>query len=155
MNLSNFTIKAAEAIQQSQQLAFNAKNPSIESEHILLAMLKQEDSPVNYLLKKNNVSLNIIETKLDETLQKLPKVSGEPAQQLGREANAAILRAGAALKQFGDEFVTNEILLFALLQGNDVTAKILKDAGLNEKGLAAAIKELRKGEKVTSQTQSQ
>jgi ATP-dependent Clp protease ATP-binding subunit ClpB len=60
MNLGNFTIKAAEAFQQSQQLAFNLKNPNIETEHILKALLEQEDSAVEYLLKKNNVSLNLL-----------------------------------------------------------------------------------------------
>ena len=155
MNLSNFTIKAAEIIQQAQQLAFNEQHPSIENEHLLKSMLEQEDSPVAYLLKKNNVTLNLVESKLTELLQKLPKTSGEPAQQIGREANSVILRAGASLKTFKDEFVTPEILLLAIVNGSDAVAKILKDAGLTEKGLITAIKELRKGETVTSQTQSQ
>jgi ATP-dependent Clp protease ATP-binding subunit ClpB len=153
MNLGNFTIKAAEAIQQAQQLAFNAKNPNIETEHILKALLDMEDSPVEYLLKKNNVTINLVENKLDELLNKLPKTSGEPAQMIGREANSVVLRAGAALKTFGDEFVTPEHLLLAIVQGNDATAKLLKDAGLTEKGLIAAIKDLRKGDTVKSQTQ--
>jgi len=153
MNLGNFTIKAAEAIQQAQQLAFNAKNPNIETEHILKALLDMEDSPVEYLLKKNNVTINLVENKLDELLNKLPKTSGEPAQMIGREANSVVLRAGADLKTFGDEFVTPEHLLLAIVQGNDATAKLLKDAGLTEKGLIAAIKDLRKGDTVKSQTQ--
>ncbi len=153
MNLGNFTIKAAEAVQQAQQLAFNAKNPNIETEHFLKALLDMEDSPVEYLLKKNNVTVNLVENKLDELLNKLPKTSGEPAQMIGREANNVVLRAGAILKTFGDEFVTPEHLLLAIVQGNDSTAKLLKDAGLTEKGLIAAIKDLRKGETVKSQTQ--
>ena len=64
MNLGNFTIKAAEAFQQAQQLAFNSQNPNIETEHILKALIDQEDSPVDYLLKKNNVTLNLVESKL-------------------------------------------------------------------------------------------
>ena len=71
MNLGNFTIKAAEAFQQAQQLAFNAQNPNIETEHILKALLEQEDSTVEYLLKKNNVTLNLVDTKLDELISKL------------------------------------------------------------------------------------
>ena len=153
MNLGNFTIKAAEAMQQAQQLAFNAKNPNIEAEHILKALLDMEDSPVEYLLKKNNVTINLVENKLDELLNRLPKTNGEPAQMIGREANSVVLRAGAALKIFGDEFVTPEHLLLAIVQGNDATAKLLKDAGLTEKGLIAAIKDLRKGDTVKSQTQ--
>src|SRR3954453_19011302 len=155
MNLGNFTIKAAEAIQQAQQLAFNAKNPNIETEHILKALLDMEDSPVEYLLKKNNVTINLVENKLDELLNKLPKTSGEPAQMIGREANNIVLRAGAVLKTFGDEFVTPEHLLLAIVQGNDATAKLLKDAGITEKNLKAAILDLRKGTTVNSQTSTQ
>lgn len=153
MNLGNFTIKAAEAVQQAQQLAFNAQNVNIETEHLLKALLDQQDSPVDYLLKKNNVTVNLVETKLDEAINRLPRTSGEAAQSISREANSVVLRAGAALKSFGDEFVTPEHLLLAIVQGNDSTAKLLKDAGLTEKGLLTAIKELRKGETVKSQTQ--
>jgi ATP-dependent Clp protease ATP-binding subunit ClpB len=156
MNLSNFTIKAAEAFQQAQQLAFNSQNPNIETEHILKALLDQQDSPVDYLLKKNNVTVNLVDSKLDELINKLPKItSGEPAQNIGRDANSVVLRAGAVLKQFNDEFITPEHLLLAIVQGNDAAAKLLKNTGLTEKGLITAIKELRKGDTVTSQTQSQ
>ncbi|HQU56189.1 MAG TPA: ATP-dependent chaperone ClpB, partial [Chitinophagaceae bacterium] len=91
----------------------------------------------------------------EELINKLPVSSGEPAQQISREANSVVLRSGAALKTFKDEFVTPELILLAIVQGNDATAKLLKDAGLTEKGLIAAINELRKGENITSQTQSQ
>ncbi len=155
MNLGNFTIKAAEAFQQAQQIAFNYKNPNIETEHILKALLEQQDSPVEYLLKKNNVTLNLVDAKLDELITKLPTTNGEAAQQVSRDANNVVLRAGAALKQFRDEFVTPEHLVLAIVQGNDASAKLLKNAGLTESGLVTAIKDLRKGEKVTSQTQSQ
>ena len=153
MNLSNYTIKAAEAVQQAQQLAFNAQCPNIETAHILKALLSQEDTTVTYLLKKNNVTTGVVATKLDELVAKLPKTSGEAGQQISREANQLVLRAGAVLTQFGDEFVTPEHLLLALLQGNDPTATLLKNAGLNESDLIKSIKELRKGEKVTSATQ--
>jgi len=155
MNLGNFTIKAAEAFQQAQQLAFNAQNPNIETEHILKALLDQEESTVEYLLKKNNVTLNLVDSRLDELIDRLPKTTGDAAQSISRDANSVVLRAGASLKQFSDEFVTPEHLLLAIVQGNDASAKLLKDAGLTEKGLITAIKELRKGEKVTSQTQTQ
>jgi ATP-dependent Clp protease ATP-binding subunit ClpB len=153
MNLGNFTIKAAEAFQQAQQLAFNSQSPNIETEHVLKALLDQEDSPVEYLLKKNNVTVNLLENKLQESINKLPKTSGDAAQSVSREANNVVLRAGAALKQFGDEFITPEHLLLAIVQGNDSTARLLKEAGLSEKGLVTAIKDLRKGETVQSQTQ--
>src|SRR5687768_11971845 len=155
MNLGNFTIKAAEAFQQAQQIAFNAKSPNIETEHMLKALLEQEDSPVEYLMKKNNVTINLVENRLEDLITKLPKASGEPAQSISREANSVVLRAGAVLKQFNDEFITPEHLLLAIVQGNDAAAKLLKNTGLTEKGLIAAIKELRKGDTVTSQTQTQ
>jgi ATP-dependent Clp protease ATP-binding subunit ClpB len=153
MNLSNYTIRAQEVVQQAQQLSFNLRNPNIETEHLLLALLGQKDSPVEYLLKKNNVGLALVDTKLKELVSRLPKTDAEPAQSLGREANQALLRAGSLLKGFGDEFVTPEHLLLAILQGSDQTSKILKDAGLTEKGLNTAIRELRKGDTVKSQTQ--
>ena len=153
MNLNNFTIKATEVVQQAQQLAFNQKNPNIETEHLLKALLMMEDSPIEYLLKKNNVVINLVEMKLLDLMNKLPQSATEPTQSLGREANAVLLRAGSVLKTFNDEFVTPEHLLLALLQGKDAVAGILKDAGLTEKGLIAAIKELRQGTNITSQTQ--
>ena len=155
MNLNNFTIKAQEVIAQAQQIAFNHGNVNIETEHLLKSLLDQEDSPVEYLLKKNNVTVNLLENKLREAIDKLPKVSGDaqPAQSISRDANNMILRAGNTLKQFGDEFVSVEHLLIALIQGNDNTARLLKDVGLTEKGLVAAIKDLRKGDTIKSQTQ--
>src|SRR5579862_9674242 len=153
MNLNNFTIKAAEVIQQAQQLAFNLQNPHIETDHILKALLEQQDSPVEYLLKKNNVTTNLVDHKLDELIKKLPRTSDEAAQSISRDGNNVMLRAGSVLKTFGDEFVTPEHILLAIVQGNDSAAKLLKDAGLSEKGLITAIRELRKGETVQSQTQ--
>ncbi|HEV3325994.1 MAG TPA: ATP-dependent chaperone ClpB [Puia sp.] len=154
MNLNNFTIKAQEAIAKSQQLAFDGSNPAIDTEHLLKALLAEEDSLVEFLLKKNNVNVSFVESKLDESLQKLPKTSGgEPAQTISRDMNSVILRAGSDLKQFGDEFVSVEHLLLGILQGKDNAATLLKDAGLTEKGLITAIKDLRKGSTVNSQTQ--
>jgi ATP-dependent Clp protease ATP-binding subunit ClpB len=153
MNLNNFTIKSQEIIAKAQQLAYNAQNPNIETEHLLKALLSDDDSPVDFLLKKNNVNVNFVETKVDEALQKLPKVSGtEPAQSVGRDMNTVMLKAGSVLKTFNDDFVSVEHLLLALLQGNDNSAKILKDAGLTEKGLITAIKDLKKGSTISSQT---
>ena len=107
MSLQNLTIKSQEILQQAQQLAFNAENTNIETEHILKALLNDKDSPVEFLVKKNNVNLNYVEEKLDEAIKKLPKVSSaEPAQSLSREANNILLRSSAALKTFKDEFVS-------------------------------------------------
>src|SRR5688572_3447844 len=153
MNLNNFTIKSQEAFQRAQQIAFNERNPNIETEHILKALLSDEDSAIEFLLKKNNVNVSFVESKIDESISKLPKINeGEPAQVISRDVNNAMMRATASLKTFKDEFVSVEHLLIAILQGNDNAAKILKDAGLTEKGLITAIKDLRKGSTISSQT---
>lgn len=153
MNLNNFTIKAQETLQQAQQAAFNNGNPSIEPGHILQALIEDKEGPIEFLLKKSNANLNIIHSRLEETLSKLPKQgSGDAGQMLGRDANNVVLRSGSALKEFGDEFVSVEHMLLAILRGNDDSAKILKDSGLTEKALIAAIKDLRKGGTVNSQT---
>jgi ATP-dependent Clp protease ATP-binding subunit ClpB len=153
MSLQNLTIKSQERIQHAQQLAFNNNNANIETEHLLQSLLDDADSAIEFLLKKNNVNINFVETKLKESINKLAKVSsGEPAQNVSRDMNNVLLRSSNILKQFNDEFVAPEHLLIALLQQNDNTAKILKDAGLTEKGLVAATKELKKGSTVSSQT---
>jgi ATP-dependent Clp protease ATP-binding subunit ClpB len=154
MNLNQYTIKAQETIQAAQQEAYSAGNPSIETAHLLKAMLLDKDSPIQYLLKRNNVNVRLLETKIAESIQKLPRIQGgEPAQQVGRDLNNVMLKATAALKEFKDEFVSTEHLLLALLQVNDDIAAALKAAGLTEKGLITAIKDLRKGETIQSQTQ--
>ncbi len=154
MNLANYTIKAQQTIAAAQQLAFNNNNPSIETEHLLQAILEDKDSTVSFLLKKNNVNAAFVAAKVTEAMAKLPKVQGaEPAAQIGRDLNTALLKANSMLATFDDEFISPEHLLLGLLHVNDSSAKTLKDAGLNEKGLVATIKELRKGEKISSQTQ--
>lgn len=154
MNLNQYTIKAQEAIQQAQQLAFNNNNASIETAHLLKAILLDKESPIEFLLKKNNVNPSLVLQKTEELITGLSKItSGEPAANLSRDLNNVLLKSNAALKTFGDEFVTVEHIMIAFMQVNDGVAKILKDAGLTEKGLVSAINELRKGEKVQSATQ--
>ena len=155
MNLNNYTIKAQETIGAAQQLAFNNGNPNIETNHLLKALLKDEDSSIDYLLKKNAVNTGLIQSKLEESIKRLPKANGvEPATTLGRDLNNVLLKATASISKFKDEFVSVEHLLLGLLQVNDDTGKLLKDAGLTEKGLVAAITDLRKGSTVNSQTSS-
>ena len=154
MNLNQYTIKAQEAIQAAQQLAYNNQHANIETAHLLKAILGDKDSPTDFLLKKNNVQPGWVLQKLDALFEKLPKQqSGEPASALSRDLNAVLLKATASLKDFGDDFVTVEHLIVGILQVNDTVAKILKDAGLTEKGLKTAITELRQGETIKSATQ--
>lgn len=156
MNLNNYTIKAQEIIQQAQQIAFNNGNPNIETNHVLKALLDDENSPVEFLLKKNNVNVAFVKSRVDESISKLPKVSGtEPAQNISRDLNNALLRANSVMKDFKDEFVSVEHLLLAIVHGNDDMGRLLKDAGLTEKNLKAAILDLRKGSTVNSQTSAQ
>jgi ATP-dependent Clp protease ATP-binding subunit ClpB len=154
MSVNNYTIKAQETIQAAQQVAFNNSNPTVETNHLLKALLADKDSPVEFLLKRNNVNVAFTEAKVDESIAKLPKVlGGEPAQNISRDMNNVFLKANAVLKEFKDEFISPEHLLIGLLQVNDDTAKTLKAAGLTEKGLITAIKDLRKGDTIQSQTQ--
>jgi len=154
MNLNNYTIKAQEAIQSAQQIAYSNGNPSIETDHLLKALLNEKDSAIDFLLKKNNVNPVFLETKLAEQLNKLPKVQGgEPAQNAGRDFSNALLKATTVMSSFKDEFVTPEHLLLALVQMSDATGTLLKAAGLTEKGLTTAIKDLRKGDTIRSQAQ--
>jgi len=154
MNLNQYTIKAQEAIQSAQQLAYHNQNAVIDTAHLLKAILLEKDSPTEFLLKKNNVNPALVVQKTEEQILGLAKqTTGEPAGNVSRDLNAVLLKASGALKTFGDEFITVEHLLIAMMQVNDSVSKILKDAGLTEKGLTTAIKELRKGETVKSATQ--
>ena len=156
MNLNNFTIKAQELIQAAQQLAFNLQSPSIETVHLLKAMLEDKDAPISYLLKKNNIILPSLQAKLEQELARLPKqTSGDPATTISKDLNSVILKAGSLMKEFNDEFITVELLLLALLSIKDATSSLLKDQGLTANGLTLAIKELRKGASVDSATSSQ
>jgi len=156
MNLTNFTIKAQELIQAAQQLAFNLQSPNIETAHLLKAMLEDKDAPISYLLKKNNVILPSLQAKLEQELNRLPKLtSGDPATTISKELNSVVLKAGSLMKEFNDEFITVELLLLALLSVKDATSSLLKDQGLTANGLTLAIKELRKGASVDSATSNQ
>ncbi len=153
MNLNNFTIKAQEAIQKAQQIAFSEQHQSIENAHILKALLEVDENVVGYLFKKLNVNINVLTTKVDEQIAKLPKISGgEGGQFLSQGANKTMMKAQDFMKEFKDDFVSVEHLILSLLAGNDTIASLMKDAGVQEKALKQAITELRKGSRVTDQS---
>src|SRR5690606_22673404 len=134
MNLNNFTIKAQETLQQAQQLAFNNSNSYIETQHLLQAMLEDKDGPIEFIIKKAGGNINLIQKRLSESISRLPKqTSGDAAQSVSRDVNNVILRTAGTLKTFGDEFVSPEHILIAIIQGSDDTAKTLKDGGVTEK----------------------
>ncbi|MGB3076930.1 MAG: Clp protease N-terminal domain-containing protein, partial [Chitinophagales bacterium] len=152
MNPNNLTIKSQEAIQKAQELAFANQNQSIETGHLLKGLLLVDENVVDFLLKKLGVNISHVETRLDEQLNKYPKVSGGSGQYLSNDGNQVLLKAQSYLKEYKDEFVSVEHLLLALLNGKDETSKLLKDAGVSEKDLKLAIAALRKGKKVTDQS---
>ena len=150
MNFNNFTIKAQEAVQKAQEIAFGLQHQQIETAHLLKGLLTVDENVVQFLLKKLNVNINLLNEKLEETLKKFPKVSGD-SQYLSRDGNTALQRAQQYMKEFKDEFVSVEHVLLGILDGKDDTAKLLREQGVKEKELKIAINELRKGSKVTDQ----
>ena len=151
MNFNNFTIKAQEAVQKATELAGANQQQAIETGHLLKGILQADENVVGFLMKKLGVNQNLLTQRLDALVTAYPKVSGG-APYLSNDANAALQRATGLLKEFGDEYVSIEHLLLALLEGKDGTATLLKDVGFNKKDLKAAINELRGGRKVTSQS---
>ncbi len=154
MNLNNFTIKSQEAIQQAQQIALGMQHQSIETGHILKGIMEVDENVTPFILKKLGVNVSIFKQALDKIIESYPKVSGGD-QYLSQNANKAIQKASGLIKEFGDEYVSIEHLLLGLLTGSDSVAQLLKDNGVKEKEMKAAIQELRKGEKVTSQSQEE
>jgi len=151
MDFNQFTIKSQEAIQKAMELASAAGQPNIEPAHLLKGILTEDENVTDFLFKKLGTNKQLIGQKLDEQLARLPKVSGGQQPYLSSYANKVLTKAKDYLKTFGDEFVAIEHLVLAILAGSDATSQLLKDQGLNEKSLIEAIKELRKGNKVTDQ----
>ena len=149
MNINKFTIKSQEAIQLSQQLAQRFGQQQIENEHIFKAIFEVDENVAPFILKKLNVNVPLFEQILDSTIQSFPKVSGGEIM-LSRTANSTLNEAEIIAKKMNDEFVSIEHLLLAIFGSKSKAAQILKDQGVTEKGLKAAIDELRKGERVTS-----
>jgi len=154
MNLNNYTIKSQEAIQQAVQLATIGGQQAIETGHILKGILEVDENVTPYILKKLNVNPSSFEKMVDSVLKSYPKVSGGQPY-LSTAANQALAKAASYLKEYKDEFVSIEHLLLGLINAGDSTSNLMKDAGLKEKEVKAAITELRKGERVTSQSQEE
>lgn len=151
MNFNNFTIKSQEAIQRAQQLAQEFGHQQIENEHLFKAIAEVDENVLPFILKKLNVNTNLINQILDKELQSFSKVSGGEIM-LSREAGKTVNEASIVAKNMGDEYVSVEHLLLAIFKSKSKVAQILKDQGVTEKDLKAAIEELRKGGKVTSQS---
>lgn len=149
MNLNNLTINAQEAFQRAQTIASEAQQQAIENGHLLKAILEVDQNVTPFIFKKLGMNLSMITRAVDSMVSAYPKVSGGQ-QYLSRDVNQTIQEANKYLKTFGDEYIAIEHLLLGILKAGDSSARLLKDAGLGEKELIAAIKDLRKGKKVTT-----
>ncbi|HTF03700.1 MAG TPA: ATP-dependent chaperone ClpB [Bacteroidia bacterium] len=154
MNLNNFTLKSQEAIQQAQQIAMTDGHQAVETGHLLKGILSVDENVTPFLLKKLNVNGNLFGQLADRIVQSYPKVAGG-GQYLSNTANKALVKAVNALKEFNDEFVSIEHLLLGILDAGDQVGQMMKDQGITAKDLKAAIKDLRKGERVTSASQEE
>ncbi|MBK6523884.1 MAG: ATP-dependent chaperone ClpB [Sphingobacteriaceae bacterium] len=151
MNLNNFTIRSQEAVQKAMHLSTLNGNQAIETGHILKGILEVDENVTPFILKKLNINPETFERTVDSIIKSYPKVSGGQAY-LSTTANQAIVKATASITEYKDEYVSVEHLLLGLVTTGDAIANLMKDSGLTEKNLKAAITDLRKGEKVTSQT---
>ena len=151
MNLNNFTIKAQEAVQQAVQLATQNGQQAIEAVHLLKGVIMTGESVTNFIFQKLGVNIQNLNRVLDAQISSLPKVSGgEP--YLSSEANAVLQKAIGYSSKMGDQYVSLEPIILALFTEKSTASQILKDAGMTENELRQAIEELRKGNKVTSQS---
>ena len=151
MNFNNFTIKSQEAVQQAIQLVQSRSQQVIEPEHLLAGVLKVGENVTNFIFQKLGMNGQQVAMVLDRQIASLAKVTGgEP--YLSRSANEVLQKAVEYSKALGDEYVSLEAMLLAILNVKGNASTILKDAGMNEKELRAAISELRQGQNVTSQS---
>lgn len=151
MNFDNFTIKSQEAIQDAIELVQSKGQQAIETPHLLKAILRIGEDVVQYLFGKLGVNTNALNLALDKMIDAYPRVSGaEP--YLSRETNAVLQKAIDITSKSGDQFVSLESILLALVIEKNAVTRMLNDAGVNERTLSEAINTLRKGRKVTSET---
>ncbi len=152
MNLNNYTLKAQEAIEKAASLARENKQQSIETGHLLSAMIQVEDSVIPFMLKKLGVNLPYLQQKLDETLAAYPKVTGATGNQyLGSDAHKVVETANQEAGKLGDEFISLEHLLLGMLIQNLGAAKLLKELGVSEKAFRKVMEEMRGGQRITDQ----
>lgn len=142
MNFNQYTLKAQEVIQQAAQIAQANQQQAVETGHALKAILQEDINTSSFLMKKLNVNQVALTQALDAIVNGYPKVSGAQTY-LGTDLTNALNKAQTYLKEFGDEFVSIELMLLGLVSGKDSVASLMKDAGFSEKELKQAIKELR------------
>ena len=149
MNLNNLTIKSQEALQRAQQLASANESQSIELGHLMKAILDSDENVTPFLFKKLGVNPAVVKQTIDAIVSGYPKVSGGE-QYLARSTAEALQKANTFLKEFGDEYVAIEHILLGILKTKDAVSTALHDAGIAEKELKTAIRDLRKGSKANT-----
>ena len=154
MTINNLTIQAQEALQSAMSLATGHGQQAVEPLHILEAIVTEDDSVGVYLLQKLGVNINALRSMLKQEIDRLPKVSGGDPY-FSRESSEAIQKAGDFTREFNDKYASVEHLLLGILAGRDRASRLLKDSGATEKEMIAAIKNLRKGSTIDSQTNEQ
>ena len=152
MTFDKFTIKAQEAVQAAVNIAQRNGQQTIEPVHLLSGIIEKAPDVTNYIFQKLGMNGNQIAMLLQQEMQHLPRVQGAGQPYLSGDTNQILLNAEDIAKKMGDEFVSVEPILLAILKGNSTAARILKDAGANEKDLTAAIQDLRQGQNVKSQS---
>jgi ATP-dependent Clp protease ATP-binding subunit ClpB len=151
MNFNNYTIKAQEAIYKAQEIATASQHQAIEPAHILKGMLTVDDNVTPFLLKKLNVRIPVVSQAIDRIIGSYPKIVGGKIY-LSNSSTYVLQRVESFLKEFKDDYISIEHILLGLISTNDPVAELLKDAGVNEKDLRLAIKDIRKGATVKAQT---
>ena len=154
MNLNNLTTKAQESVQQAQQLAFENEHQQIENEHLFQGILETDDNVIPYIFSKLNINSALLKQLNQSALKSFPKVSGG-TQMLSQKASQTLMNAIAIAKKQKDEYVATEHLLLALFDTKSTVSKMLQDQGVSKSNLSEVIKELRKGEKITSASAEQ
>lgn len=153
MNINKFTIKAQECIQSAQQQAFENQNPSIDNAHILKGILENDEEIITYLFSKVGANLQRVRSANDAIIQGLPRItSGSPSQALSSQANTTLMQAEKLMKEMGDEYVSVEHIILALISNNDQVGNLMKDAGIKLADAKKAVKELKGGSTVSSQS---
>ena len=152
MTFDKFTIKAQEAVQAAVNTAQRNGQQTIEPVHLLSGIIEKAPDVTNYIFQKLGMNGGQISMLLQQELQHLPRVQGGGQPYLSNDTNQILINAEDTAKKMGDEFVSVEPILLAILKGNSTAARILKDAGANEKDMLAAIQALRQGQNVKSQS---
>ena len=151
MNFNNYTIKAQEAVQQAQQIATLNQNQAIETAHLVKGIMAVDDNVLRFLTNKLGIDFSAFEKGIDSFIGSYSKVQGGE-QFLSNNASKALQKAESLMKDFGDEFITIELVILGILASNDNVSKLMKQLGANEIDMKAAITELRKGSSATSAT---